>query len=40
MHNKQGNSISADKIPPTAFTISTCGSKGVITKTLGQLALK
>ena len=33
MHNEQGNPIFADKIPLTASAISTCGSRGVITKT-------
>ncbi len=40
MHNKQGNTISADKIPPTASAISTRGSRGVITRTWAQLALE
>ncbi len=40
MHNEQGNPIFADKIPLTAFATSTCESRGVITKTWAQLALK
>lgn len=32
MRDEQGNSISADEIPPTASAISTRGSRGVGTK--------
>lgn len=40
MRREQGNLISADKIRPTAFAISTRGSRGVITKSRTQLALE
>lgn len=38
MRDEQGNSISADQIPPTASAISTRGPRGVRTKSRAQLA--
>lgn len=38
MRDEQGNSISADQIPPTASAISTRGPRGVRTKFRAQLA--